>query len=41
MSFAKKFGSKYDKKSINKGTSASKKIKPAATNLIKVNMVKC
>ena len=31
LSFAKKFGSKYDKKFINKGISASKRLKTAAT----------
>ena len=31
ISFAKKFGSKYGKKFLNKGISASKRIKTAAT----------
>ena len=31
MSFAKNFGSKYDKKILNKGFSASKRIKDTAS----------
>ena len=33
MSFAKKFGSKYGKKFLNKGISTSKRIKNVATRL--------
>ena len=38
MSFAKNFGSKYGKKFLNKGTSASKRIKDTAS---KFNQSKC
>ena len=38
MSFAKKLGSKYGEKFLNKGISASKK---QNLNLIKKNIVKC
>ena len=31
LSFAKKFGTKYGKKFVNKGTSAAKRLKPAST----------
>ena len=41
MSFAKNFGSKCGKKFLNKGISASKRIKTQHLNLIKVNMKKC
>ena len=40
LSFAKYFGSKYGEKFVNKGISASKRIKLQQQNLIKVNMVK-
>ena len=42
MGFAKNFGSKFGKKFLNKGVSASKRIKSTLhyRNLIKVNMVK-
>ena len=41
MSFAKKFGSKYGKKYLNKGILSSKRIKTVAKKLMKVNLVKC
>ena len=40
MSFVKNFGSKYGQKFLNKGISASKRIKDTASKYIKVNMVK-
>ena len=48
MNFAKNFGPKYGNKFLNKGISASKRIKDTGNfikiqhlNLIKVNMEKC
>ena len=38
MSLAKNFGRKYGKKFLNKGISASKRIKDTTSNLIKANM---
>ena len=40
ISFAKKFRSKYGKKFLNKGISASNRNKTQHLNLIKANMVK-
>ena len=42
MGFAKSFGSKFGKKFLNKGVSASQRIKDTLhyLNLVKVNMVK-